>query len=214
MRSLLVQASSVEKAVEKGWSNAGMPTEFSVKILEFGKKGFLGMTKKPAIISIMYEPKKQTAISRVPQNTKPAQQHHKKEHPQEDRPAATSNATNKNNQPTTRRHIQKATKIEPTATAATTTPIPERCFWTDALIYDVTSSLTDLSKLINIHSSFKVKTQKKILTITFDREVLATQEEERLLFSGLSYLLIQFLKKKHKKKYQGYKLVLAAKRTQ
>ena len=46
MRSLLVQASSVEKAVEKAWSSAGMPTEFTIKILEFGEKSFFGFEKR------------------------------------------------------------------------------------------------------------------------------------------------------------------------
>ena len=63
MRSLLVQASSVEKAVEKAWADAGMPTNFTIKILDFGEKGFLGMVKKNAIISILYEPKNQTSTS-------------------------------------------------------------------------------------------------------------------------------------------------------
>jgi spoIIIJ-associated protein len=193
MRSLLVQASSVEKAVEKAWTDAGMPTEFNIKILDFGQKGFLGITKKPAIISITFEPKKQTAISRAitTKSVKP--------------------------KPKPKQSPQKKEQTHPAYIPKSERPKGEhpvvRTFWTDSLIYDITSWLTEMTKTMKLTYSFKVQTQKKILTITFDKEVLATTEDERLLFSGLSYLLIQFLKKKHKKKYQGYKIMLTSKRT-
>jgi predicted RNA-binding protein Jag len=195
MRSLLVQASSVEKAVEKAWADAGMPTEFKIKVLDFGQKGFLGMTKKPAIVSIMYEPQKQI----IPRQAKKPGRAPKKQL----KPRIKKEARQKKVEP--KRVPSK--KMEPKKITPT-----EKQFWTDSLIYDVTTWLTEITKTLKISVPFKVKTNKKSLTLTFDRDVLPTREDERLLFSGLSYLLIQFLKKKYKKKYQGYRIVITSKR--
>jgi len=193
MRSLLVQASCVERAVEKAWAHAGMPTEFTIKIHDFGKKGFFGLTKKQAIISIIYEPQKQTAISKAP---KPQQY---KAVPPKDK---------RQTQPPRRQEKKEAPKQEPKKI------IPkERLFWTDTLINDVSTWLRDITKAMGITSSFQIKSDRKALSFIFPHNVLPSHEEERYLFSGLSYLLIQFLKKKHKKKYQGYKLILTARRS-
>jgi len=172
MRSLLIQASSVEKAVEKAWTSAGMPTEFTIKVLDFGEKGFLGITKKAAIVSIIYEPKKQTAVSQQkPQKPQRVQ----KKYPKKD--------------------IKQ-----------------ERRFWSKQMIDDITSWIKDVSHIMGITKSINVQVHKKILTLTFNDFVMSSQDEERLLFSGISYLAMQFLKKKHKKKYLGYQLIFASKR--
>ncbi len=59
MKSLMEEASSISKAIENGWTNAGKPKEFTVKIFEEPEKNFFGFTSKPAKIGIFFtEPKK------------------------------------------------------------------------------------------------------------------------------------------------------------
>ncbi len=59
MKSIMEEASSVGKAIEKGWTNAGKPNEFSIKVYEEPEKNFIGMTVKSAKIGIFFtEPKK------------------------------------------------------------------------------------------------------------------------------------------------------------
>ncbi len=55
MKSLVEEASSIAKAIEKAWERAGKPQSFSVKIYETGEKNFLGFTKKPAKVGIFFE---------------------------------------------------------------------------------------------------------------------------------------------------------------
>lgn len=55
MKSIIEEASSIFKAIEKGWSRAGKPEEFSVKIYEEPEHNFLGLTTKSAKIAIFYE---------------------------------------------------------------------------------------------------------------------------------------------------------------
>src|SRR4051812_2278885 len=56
MKSLIQEAPSIIKAIQQAWEMAGNPVEFSIKILEHGEKNFLGMTRKPAVISFFFEP--------------------------------------------------------------------------------------------------------------------------------------------------------------
>jgi predicted RNA-binding protein Jag len=56
MKSLLQEAPSVERAIAQAWEAAGSPHEFSVKIHDHGKRGFLGFSSKPAVVSITYKP--------------------------------------------------------------------------------------------------------------------------------------------------------------
>jgi predicted RNA-binding protein Jag len=55
MKSLVEEASSVVKAIEKAWTRAGKPQSFTVKIFEEPQSGFLGFNSKPAKIGIFYE---------------------------------------------------------------------------------------------------------------------------------------------------------------
>jgi len=209
MRSLLVQASSTEKAITKAWADAGMPTEFTIKILDFGQKGFFGITRKPSIVSILYAPQKQTSLSKK-QPTRGSVS------PADSRRRTDSRRPTRTEKPRIPRQQPHPSREKGPERQQTTKPREqkERLFWSDTLIYDITSWLTEILKGMEVESTFKVKEYKKALNITFDKRVLATSDDERLLFSGLSYLLIQFLKKKHKKKYQGYKLILSSKQPQ
>ena len=55
MKSLVEEASSIAKAIEKAWERAGKPQSFSVKIYEAPEKNFFGFTKKSAKVGIFFE---------------------------------------------------------------------------------------------------------------------------------------------------------------
>lgn len=55
MKSLVEEASSVSKAIEKAWIRAGKPASFSVKVYEEAQSGFLGFNSKPAKIGLFFE---------------------------------------------------------------------------------------------------------------------------------------------------------------
>lgn len=61
MKSIIEEASSIIKAIEKGWASAGKPTEFTVKILEQPAYNFLGFNTKPAKISFFFDDRTITA---------------------------------------------------------------------------------------------------------------------------------------------------------
>lgn len=57
MKSIIEQASSIMKAIEKAWNQAEQPKEFSIKIFEKEERNFFGMTTKPAKIGIFFSDK-------------------------------------------------------------------------------------------------------------------------------------------------------------
>lgn len=65
MRSIICEASSISKAIEQGWQKAGMPQNFSIKVLEKEEKNFLGMTKKPAKIALFFEERPELQKKRI-----------------------------------------------------------------------------------------------------------------------------------------------------
>lgn len=54
MKSILQEASTIAKAIEQGWREAGEPSEFSVKILELPQRNFIGLTTRSAKIAFMF----------------------------------------------------------------------------------------------------------------------------------------------------------------
>ncbi|MFC1841845.1 hypothetical protein ACFLYA_02125 [Candidatus Dependentiae bacterium] len=65
MKSIICEASSIAKAIEKSWQKAGKPQSFSVKVLEQEEKNFLGMTRKPAKIALFFDKKTVAPVKRV-----------------------------------------------------------------------------------------------------------------------------------------------------
>jgi predicted RNA-binding protein Jag len=84
MKSIVEEASSIAKAIEKSWTRAGKPREFSIKIFEDAEKNFLGMTTKPAKIAIFFEESATSINAPATRTVKPqAAYEQKREHQRE-----------------------------------------------------------------------------------------------------------------------------------
>ncbi len=55
LKSFLHQSSDIYRAINEAWEQSEKPTVFTVKIIDPGKKGFLGFSHRDAIISFTYE---------------------------------------------------------------------------------------------------------------------------------------------------------------
>ena len=56
MKSLVEEASTIAKAIEKAWIAAEKPQSFSIKVFEHPESNFLGFVKKSAKVGIFFEP--------------------------------------------------------------------------------------------------------------------------------------------------------------
>lgn len=73
MKSIICEASSIAKAVEQGWKKAGLPQNFSIKVLEKEEKNFFGFTKKPAKVALFFEDKPELQKKRIDQRSSNSQ---------------------------------------------------------------------------------------------------------------------------------------------
>lgn len=189
MKSILQQAPSIMKAVKKAWESSGKPQEFNIKILEFEDKNFLGWSKKPATIKLSFLDNKPIAP------TKPLPV--KKEIRPENRP-----------------NIQNIQKISTSPTQTTNNISKEKTIkltWRKEFIDDISSWFAELLKILSIDTKFSTKVDQKILKIYIDKRIFKDAEEEKAFFIGLSHVLMQFLKRKYRKKFKNFFLIIHTK---
>ena len=74
MKSIIEEASSIAKAVERGWEKAGKPKEFTVKIFEEAKRNFIGYTTQSAKVGIFFQEIAEKTVDPIRSNqNKPVQ---------------------------------------------------------------------------------------------------------------------------------------------
>lgn len=239
MKSVLFEASSVLKAIEKAWEASGSPTEFTVKVLEQGEKKFFFFTERPAIVSIAFDPKhvaKTKNQSNKPRNnnqngntqekllngtTQPHLDSVSKGRPKQNRPpqhGAKQAAPHHNKSGEQNQAQQKAAQQQAQQAARQQhqqkpqqAPHPDALTgWTTELAALATKELKQILSIMQIHVPFQEKIEQKTFTLTFAQSPLENKEDARLLFISLSYLLIQAIKKQEKKKLRGFHLIINA----
>lgn len=246
MKSMLHEASSVAKAIEKAWAESGKPREFTINVLEPGVKNFFGFSKLPAIVSITFDPKSvpivrsesndrrdqrqqqkpRTAISRDEQKRRDPRE-------QRERPERTDRNNDKDRsarQPVRSEQAQKPQRLQPVTEPRVRDAQREQVrdqqreqvreprdhedlvAWTPELTADLNAEAADLVTAIGITIPYAITTDKRNAHVAFAAGILPAVDDERQLFMSMSYLLIQFLKKKHKKKLRGFHITVTTNR--
>ena len=207
---MLHEASSIAKAVEKAWTDAGKPTEFTIKVLEVGEKNFFGMSKSPAIVSITYAAHKS---GRQQDSGKPHERRTADLNAKNAPAQRTILGTKTQNKPLAKKEPVKPAQLKPAqATEAVKEKRdPEQIEWTiwqDEMVAFVAKELKELLALWGTKPEFSTKIDKKTLMITLENRLHEDTMEERNVFMSFSYLLIQLLKRNYKKKFRGFQLII------
>lgn len=184
MKSVLQEASTVLGAIEKAWITVGQPEIFSVKILDVGKRGLFGFVKKPAIVSFSYDVRSIKGESKVSNH-----------------PRSRSSKVYEQNRLQNREPLKKGQ------------PRPKVIAWSPEYIADIDGWLKESFKHLGIRTTFQLQAAKKILNVNLSNILLKSPDDEKILFVNLSYLIMQFFKKKYKKRFDGYHLILNSKRS-
>lgn len=209
MKSIVEEASSILKAIEKAWIRAGNPREFSVKIFEDPQKSFFGLaTTKQAKVGVFFE------IAPLPVDGSPQRQGHpardEQRHKRPERPAHTHGREQ------TAPVIQQRTPA-PMAQSADeevdVTIAPEHkkkhIHWNDEMLTAVSKWITDLLRLSNMSGAQPTLTVlDSRLIITFEKPLLESSEKTSDLYRSLSYLLIGMIRSRFKKEFRFLKIVL------
>ncbi len=228
MKSVLQEGSTVEKAVVLAWQEAGQPIEFTIKVLEKGEKGFLGFSSHPAVVSIIYDlpvPKKQERNRPQRRAPRPRNDQAEKAKPAPRivaRPMIKADKPEKSEPIRQRRVVTPAEKkpvapkpavsVEKKDSKLVENKVDEkkRELWLPEFVDDLKIWFAEALKIVGTNSEFDVKVEGALLTLKLKEPFSESKDSSRALYASLSFLLIQCLKKKHRKRLRGYKLLVTA----
>jgi hypothetical protein len=215
MKSVMEEASSIMKAIEKGWMSAGQPKEFTVKIFEEPQKNFIGLTVRSAKIGIFFS-EDQAAKTPETQKQKTPQRHPQAQPVQKEYPPATQRQKPKEYKPRPSARPLKEQRApeeikyqEPVETPTPQAPsAPMQPVWTDAMVDTVKEWTRETLSLLNLSGiQFTIEPQHFHLRINFSHPLFDDRGREKQLFASLSTLFLQMLKHRHHRPLKGYKIV-------
>lgn len=206
MKSIMQEASSLAKAIEQGWIKAGKPQEFTVKIFEHPKKNFFGFTVKSAKVGIFFnEAVGHQARPTARQQNQEAPRRQERQHPE----------IKKNNSPQARplRDDRQPQRVM--------TNLPERQsraqehqegmgsqeIWTDELVQEAKLWLNGTIKELNLNATgFETVVDQSHLTIVFNKPLSSDNQQEKIVFRSLSFLMMQSLRHTFKRRLKRLKI--------
>lgn len=212
MKSIVQEASTIAKAVELGWREAGEPQEFSVKILEIPQHNFLGMTTRSAKVAVIFDSvvkisKSDKSPKQPPQKQRPAQastpraSREKIKEPKQ----RTQQPKKETARPDRQEPIEKKVEVAPQKTSRRK---PEG-LWNDELVACAQDWLTTSIKHMDKHDiTFTIEPQNFYLRITLNKPILKDEAKEKHLLASLSSLMLATVKKQFRKALRGHKIVL------
>jgi len=224
MKSIIEEAPSILKAIEKAWARAGNPVEFSVKIFEDAQKNFFGLTSKNAKVGVFFEIEPihientrhgvQSASEELKQR-KPSHIQHRE--PIQNRSTG-SVASSRGSEEQVVRSQHRSTNYEAQAPQQQTegTAAPEdvqerkkRVAWNDEMLTAVNMWLNDLLKMSNLGSHQPTLTVlDNRLIVLFATPLFEDPAKASDLYRSLSYLLIGMIRSKFKREFRFLKIVL------
>ncbi len=196
MKSILQEANSIERAIDKAWNEAGKPKEFTIKVLDEGERNFLGLSRRPAIVSILFKPEKATNPMPVRKEERPTREERR------DRSRENGRRSDATEQPKMRRYTgtdeQRAAFHKTQAEGWSEE-------WQDFVMNEIRELLKRMAISVDMHG---VVTADKVFTISFKKPLLENDDEQRMLFATFSYLAIQLLKRQYKSRFVGYRIAV------
>jgi len=217
MKSIIEQASSIMKAIEKAWNQAEQPNEFSIKIFEKEERNFFGMTTKPAKVGIFFgdkpiihekpaqkpRPEIKECRSEV-RESKPKQAPQQQKAPQaksEQAPARPARTKPVPQQAAAPQQVEMTPKEEkPRRTPA---------MWNDAMVATAHNWLKKTLELMNMPTiQFSSEIAGKNLKLTFNAPLLADATHEKQLFRSFAHLIMSSLRNQYKQEIKDLKVIL------
>ena len=220
MKSIMEEASTIAKAVEKAWMQAGQPKEFSIKVFEEPQHNFIGMTIRSAKVGIFFsesqgQKPEQHSSKYKPKTPVPAQQPQQRERRQ---PSA--QPVHADNKPRERKPLQLRAPRQPESLAQNTSvdqiqqssveqARPTTPVWSDAMVTDVQQWLSETLTLMHKPEvKFSIAPSHFHLKISFDHPIFEDKNREKQFFASLATLYLQMLKQRYKRPLKGYKIIL------
>lgn len=200
MKSIMEEASSVAKAIEKAWESAGKPTDFSIKVFEEPKKNFIGLTVQSAKVGIFFEEKVVKTEQRVERNRP------RPEAPRRDSQAPKPLKTTPEKPKLEQKRVQKQ---DSEVKQARSLDSESRVIWTEQMIDSAQTWLKDSLEIMQVGSVGLTHEAKNYqLKIAFDKPIIEDELKEKQLMRSFSLLMMQALRHQLKRPLRGFKIIL------
>ena len=227
MKSIIQKASTIQKAVEDAWNAAGKPQEFSIRVLEHPQKGFLGFTKSPAKIALVFEEQRgrePRQREREPREGRyqqrggryreqPEQRETAKGAGREPREQREPRAPREPREQREPRELQRESAPEQGQQAPRQPPAQQHRLegqWTDELVASAQKWLTEvLATMGKGNITFTTEVQTFNLRVVLSRRLCEDDTKEKHLFASFSTLMMASLKREYRRALRGHKIVIA-----
>lgn len=199
MKSIVEEASTIEKAIAQAWTRAGKPQKFTITVFQEPEKNFFGLTTAKAKIGFLFDDAKNMA-KEVKKATKTLA-------PQ---PAIKQNQS----QPQPRKQHEPIKKKEETtqpmpSEEAKTTKNNQFRFWSQEMVDNVSQWITKSLKLAHKDNiSFSIKPHRYHLKIQFATPLHADEKKEKSIFRSFAHLIMQAQRCSFKKPFKHHKIIL------
>lgn len=204
MKSIMEEASSISKAIEKGWARAGKPQEFTVKVFEEAQKNFFGFTSKPAKIGLFFQEQQVHHIPKTHKEGVRTTQNKKYSAHTQSQPAKPQ-SSHAHQQQRSASHSTYRQEKTPFSEQQPTAP------WSPELVQAAEEWVKDSLQLMNIGAAqVSTTTDRYALKLVFSKPVLESIEKEKMLFRSWAYLIMQALRQKFKRPLKGLKVILTS----
>jgi len=216
------EASSVIKAIEKGWESAGKPKEFSIKVFEEPKKNFIGMTVQSAKVGIFYDEKtplkkaekdefkKREQVSAKNISSAQIKQSHEQPIVQEKARLAQKAAAPVAKEPFKKESLVQIRPVEVRAVIAE--PKQSKDVWSEDMIQVVDTWLKDiLNQLHKPEITFSLQPSSYQLNVQFNALINKSPDKDQQLMRSFALILMQTLRHSFKRPLRGYKIMLTTK---
>ena len=231
MKSIMEQASSIIKAIEKAWISAESPKEFTVKIFEKEERNFFGMTTKPAKIGIFFSDKPHSQDKPHHKSRTENQPEVKECHAfvkttadKQAKPVINKQgeqcAPKQHNKPAAHIPAKPSSPVKPESTskkndaprAATEQPEQPRrtpAAWNETMTNTTTAWIKNTLSLMGMHAiDFSTDIAGKNLKLTFTKPLIENPIVEKQLFRSIAHLIMASLRNQYKQDIKDLKVVL------
>jgi predicted RNA-binding protein Jag len=222
MKSIMEEASSVAKAIEKGWIQAGKPQEFTIKVFEESTKNFIGITTKPAKIAIFFQEKSAYAQTGHAGQTTGSRTNQPRQRQASPSPYAKNTENSADHKSVTAKkqvvvkpkpQPQQQKIAQPISTTPEQTEKRNRETWTPEMVTATQDWMQGLlNSLDKQHLTFSTEVKNYYLRIDLATPALDNADQEKALFRNCAYLIMQSLRNKFKKSFRGFKIILSSTR--
>jgi len=219
MKSIMEEASSIAKAIEKGWDRAGKPQEFTVKVFEEAQKNFLGLTTKPAKIGLFFQEaavtqptgrqtRPEKSHSQSPRKTgyqeQPSRQNNRSENP-----SATHGRHERDIQIRPERSQQPKAENTRGENQSSKKEHLSTSPWNPDLVASAQEWVNQSLQTLGLKSlDCTVEVDRYALKFQFSKLITENSEREKILFRSWAYLIMQALRQKYKRPLKGLKVIL------